>query len=94
MLATALHERGHLPAELTPNEAAGWDSEYPYQAGKFDYYGYSIQIVGEYPDYSGTVIMYHGRNGQAPVTLTVKDISAKEWEIVREPIPDWWEIWK
>ena len=97
LLANKLHEHSlpdQLPGEMTPNEAVEWEPDSSFRAGKFDYHGYSIEILGEHPSYVGTQVRYHGKSDQHPITLTVIDLSAKDWRIDWEPIPEWWEVWK
>ncbi|MCB9895336.1 MAG: hypothetical protein H6839_12865 [Planctomycetes bacterium] len=96
-LARKLHEKSaseQLPEKIDPEQAAGIDDGYRFAGGHFDHYGYTITINGSHPAYAGTTVAYHGRDQQAPITLTVQDLSSKRWIVEQEPLPKWWAVWK
>ena len=99
-LADALREKqsddGWLPRSTTPEDVLGRepDPTFPFRHGKFDYYGYTIEMEGDSPAHEGTRIKYHGKRMQGRVVLTVRNLERGEWDVVAEDAVEWWEIWK
>jgi hypothetical protein len=85
-----------LPESLKPEELMEWNVYPPdllWRYGKMDYMGYTIELRGEHPKYSGTTIRYLGdRRTQPEIILTVHQLDEGDWTVHEffSPGPWWW----